>query len=278
MKKWNMKLQRRMKMNTTERYEKGLENLLKIDGHAGEVVMRNFSEFAPDLMKHTIEYSFGDIYSREILDLKSKEIAVVAALIALGNAEPQLKVHFNAGLNVGCTINELKEIVLQMSGYAGFPASINAMNALMCVLETRKGEGHDDVVGQSSKKERLAESEKYEFGASVLNSLKESQVKRLEGAYNDFAPELVTMIVNNYADHYDPEILGKRERQIATISALSAMGCVTEQLKFHIESGLNVGLMLDEVKEIMMLQTVYSGFPAALNGMNAIKAVMENKV
>ena len=61
-----------------------------------------------------IEYSFGDIYSRDGLDLKSKEIAVVAALTALGNARPQLKIHLNGALYTGSSVDELKEVVLQM--------------------------------------------------------------------------------------------------------------------------------------------------------------------
>ncbi len=75
--------------------------------------------------RYTIEYPFGDIYSRQGLDLKSREIATVAALSAMGNAEPpQLKVHINAALNVGCTPEEIVEIIIQMSVYAGFPQQL----------------------------------------------------------------------------------------------------------------------------------------------------------
>lgn len=119
------------------RYKIGLENLEKIDGEAGYKVIDNLQDICPDLAKYTIEYPFGDIYNRPGLDLKSREIATVAALTALGNCQPQLKVHIHGALNVGCTEEEIKEVVLQMSVYAGFPAALNAMFAVKDVLNER---------------------------------------------------------------------------------------------------------------------------------------------
>ncbi len=119
------------------RYEIGLEKLSEIDGKAGHNVIESLQDVCPELAQYTIEYPFGDIYSRNGLDLKSREIATVAALTALGNCQPQLKVHINAALNVGCTPDEIKETVLQMSVYAGFPAALNGMFAVKEVLVER---------------------------------------------------------------------------------------------------------------------------------------------
>ncbi|RQW61359.1 carboxymuconolactone decarboxylase family protein [Vibrio viridaestus] len=120
------------------RFEIGLEQLTKIDGSAGETVIESLQDICPDLAKFTIEYPFGDIYTRQGLDLKSREIATVAALTAMGNCQPQLKVHLHAALNVGCTEEELKEVILQMSVYAGFPAALNGMFAFKDVLNESK--------------------------------------------------------------------------------------------------------------------------------------------
>ncbi|KJY83324.1 4-carboxymuconolactone decarboxylase [Vibrio galatheae] len=119
------------------RFEIGLEQLSKIDGEAGHNVIQSLEDISPDLAKFTIEYPFGDIYSRQGLDLKSREIATVAALTALGNCTPQLKVHLNAALNVGCSEEEIKEVIIQMSVYAGFPAALNGMFAFKDVLLER---------------------------------------------------------------------------------------------------------------------------------------------
>ena len=94
-------------------------------------------DVAPDLARYVIEFPFGDVYSRPGLDLKSREIATVAALTALGNAAPQLKVHIHGALNVGCSREEIVEIIIQMAVYAGFPAALNGIFAAREVFRER---------------------------------------------------------------------------------------------------------------------------------------------
>ncbi|MDR2326292.1 MAG: carboxymuconolactone decarboxylase family protein [Acidovorax sp.] len=118
-----------MTMDSKDRYQRGLEKLREIDGEAGERVLRSLEDIAPDFARYLIEFPFGDIYSRPGLDLKSREIAVVAALTALGNAAPQLKVHIQAALNVGVGRTEIVETIMQMAVYAGFPAALNGLFA-----------------------------------------------------------------------------------------------------------------------------------------------------
>lgn len=132
------KPEKKMSTTKTERFERGWEKLKEIDGQAGIKVIESLKDISPDLAKYTIEYPFGDVYSRGILDNRTKEIAVVAALAAMGNARPQLKVHINAALNVGITEKELSEIMILMSVYAGFPAALNGTSALKEVIEERK--------------------------------------------------------------------------------------------------------------------------------------------
>lgn len=113
----------------SERYATGLNILCQVDGKSGEVVLESLRDIAPDFARYLIEFPFGDIYARPGLDLKSREIAVVAALTALGNASPQLKVHISAALHVGCTQEEIVEVIMQMAVYAGFPAALNGLFA-----------------------------------------------------------------------------------------------------------------------------------------------------
>ncbi|GAB4238020.1 MAG: carboxymuconolactone decarboxylase family protein [Elainellaceae cyanobacterium] len=122
----------------SQRYQRGWEKLKEIDGEAGERVIESLKDIAPDLGRYIIEFAFGDIYSRAGLDLKSREIATIAALTALGNAEPQLKVHIHGGLNVGCTREEIVEVILQMAVYAGFPAALNGIFAAQEVFQERE--------------------------------------------------------------------------------------------------------------------------------------------
>ncbi len=120
---------------STERYARGWQKLQEIDGEAGERVIDSLKDIAPDFARYLIEFPFGDIYSRPGLDLKSREIATVAALTALGNAAPQLKVHIQAALNVGCSRQEVVETIMQMAVYAGFPAALNGLFAAKEVFQ-----------------------------------------------------------------------------------------------------------------------------------------------
>jgi 4-carboxymuconolactone decarboxylase len=113
----------------SSRYKTGLAMLDKVDGTVGQAVVDGLKDIAPDFAAYLVEFPFGDIYSRPGLDLKSREIATVAALTALGNAAPQLKVHIGAALNVGCGKEELIEVIMQMAVYAGFPAALNGLAA-----------------------------------------------------------------------------------------------------------------------------------------------------
>ncbi|MCX5827708.1 MAG: carboxymuconolactone decarboxylase family protein [Deltaproteobacteria bacterium] len=124
-------------MNTQDRYQRGWEKLKEVDGEAGERVVDSLKDIAPDFARLLIEFPFGDIYSRPGLDLKSREIAVVAALTALGNAVPQLKVHIHGALNVGCTRQEVVEVIVQMAVYAGFPSALNGLFAAKEVFKER---------------------------------------------------------------------------------------------------------------------------------------------
>ncbi len=110
-----------------QRFESGLKKLKEIDGAAGEKVIDSLASIAPDLAKYTIEFPFGDIYQRPGLDLKSRELVTIAALTALGNCQPQLNVHINGALNVGCKPEEIVEVIIQLAVYAGFPAALNGM-------------------------------------------------------------------------------------------------------------------------------------------------------
>ena len=122
---------------TGSRRERGRRALAEIDGEAGHKVVAALADIAPDFADYLFEFPFGDIYSRPGLDLRSREIATIAALAAMGNAAPQLKVHIEAGLNVGLSREEITEILMQMAVYAGFPAALNGLFAAKEVFAPR---------------------------------------------------------------------------------------------------------------------------------------------
>ncbi|MGE4291408.1 MAG: carboxymuconolactone decarboxylase family protein [Desulfovibrio sp.] len=126
-----------MEAKHSERYAKGLESLLTIDGDAGEAVVQRLGKLFPDMGRLMVEFGFGDVFSRPGLDLRSREIATLGGLIALGHSQPQLAVHTHAALNVGVTQEEILEIVLHMAVYTGFPAALNALFTVSGVFSER---------------------------------------------------------------------------------------------------------------------------------------------
>jgi len=254
---------------TTDYAAIGRKKLIEIDGEAGTRVEETINGICPDLARYLIEYAFGEIYARETLDNRTKEQAVVAALTAMGTAAPQLKVHIHAALHVGCTPEEIREIIIQMCGYAGFPATLNAMGTLVEVLqETRQALPKTSVHAGSEGR--------YERGKELLSRIAPDQERVLRETFDPINPDITRYVIEfGYGDIYARGILPIRNRQAATIAALAAKGTAPSQLRFHIGGGLRAGLSEAEIVEIMLLVSVYAGFPAALNGILATREVAE---
>ncbi|KOP75670.1 carboxymuconolactone decarboxylase family protein [Priestia megaterium] len=111
----------------TDNFHRGLDILPKIDPENYEDIMVGFEQSAlPDLGTLAVEFNYGQIFSRPGLDLKSRLLAAVAGLTALGNTE-QLRFYINGALNIGWTQEEILEAMLQMVIYAGFPVALNTI-------------------------------------------------------------------------------------------------------------------------------------------------------
>ena len=123
----------------SERHQRGLARLREIDAAQIGQVVENLKEIAPDFADHVIAFAFGDIYARPGLDLKSRQLATVAALTALGTAGPQLRTHIRGALNVGWSREEIVEVIMQMAVYAGFPAALNGLAAAKEVFDRAQG-------------------------------------------------------------------------------------------------------------------------------------------
>lgn len=110
-----------------DRLARGKARLKEITGQSGEKVMEAMAEIAPDFARYIFEFGYGDIYSRPGLDLRTRMLATVAGLVALGHAERELEVHIGSALNVGASRDEVVEVIMQMALYAGFPAALDAL-------------------------------------------------------------------------------------------------------------------------------------------------------
>jgi 4-carboxymuconolactone decarboxylase len=127
-----------MSTEQSERFQRGWQRLMEVDAEGGERVIEGLKDVAPDLGRYVVEFAFGEIYQRPVLDLRQRQLVTISALTTLGGAEPQLEVHINAGLNVGLTAREVVETILHCIPYTGFPRALNAVFVAKRVFEERE--------------------------------------------------------------------------------------------------------------------------------------------
>lgn len=123
--------------DSRDRYQRGAEKLVEIDGEHGLEVIESLKDIAPDLGRFVVEFTFGDVYHRPWLTAKKRQIVTVAALTAFGDTAPQLRVHIGAMLNVGWSPAQVVETLIQVVPYAGFPRTLNAITVARAVFEER---------------------------------------------------------------------------------------------------------------------------------------------
>lgn len=186
------------------------------------------------------------------LNARQQSIVSISALTAVGDLE-HLKTELNIGLNAGLTVNEIKEVLVQLYAYCGFPRSLNAITAFMAVLEERKSKGITDEQG----KEATAitdTTDKYEQGRKVLEVLtKTLQTKPAKG-FGEFSPRIDQFLKKHlFADVFESDVLTYQQRELATISALAAMTGVEPQLQAHLGMGINTGLTQNQLQEVIAL-------------------------
>jgi 4-carboxymuconolactone decarboxylase len=119
------------------RYERGLERLHELAGEKGDRVMDAVATVSPDLARYAIEFGYGDIYTRPGLDDRSRQIAAVSALTAIGGAEPQLEYHIGIALDAGLDAEEIVETIVFLTPFVGFPRTLNAIRSVRRVLAGR---------------------------------------------------------------------------------------------------------------------------------------------
>lgn len=182
------------------------------------------------------------------LNRKQQKIVTIAANTAIGNLNA-LQTELNAGLDAGLTVNQIKEILVQMYAYAGFPRSLQGINTFMSVLDDRKSRGINDAQGAEASP--ITDTrDKYTRGREVLEKLTLIDQKNITGA-NAFAPAIDVYLKEHlFADIFERDVLTYLERELATISALAVMTGVDPMLQSHINMGMNVGWTEPQLRQV----------------------------
>ena len=186
------------------------------------------------------------------LTAAQQSMVSIAALTAVGDLN-HLKTALNTGLDAGLTLNEIKDLLVQLYAYCGFPRSLNGINTFMNVVEERKASGKQDVTGKEATP--ISDTvDRYERGRKTLEILtKTTQVKPAPG-FGGFAPRIDAFLKEHlFADIFDSDVLTFQQRELITISALASMTGVEPQLQAHLTFGMNTGLTVSELKQIFSL-------------------------
>lgn len=118
-----------MENKKSETYQQGLALFNKLHGgYAGEQLVNNLKDVCPDFVDMTIEWAIQGVMARPGLDLLTREYLLIASCTTLGYATPQLKAHIDAALKLGGTKEQIVEVIVQMTFYAGGAAVSNALS------------------------------------------------------------------------------------------------------------------------------------------------------
>jgi len=179
--------------------------------------------------------------TNQALSAKQQGIIPIAAFTAAGDLD-KLKTALNEGLDAGLTVNEIKEILVQMYAYAGFPRSLNGIHTFMAVMDDRATKGIKDEVGKEASPVP-ADMNKDEYGAKVRARLAGQEVIPPPSGFQLFTPVIDTFLKEHlFADIFVRDNLDYRSRELATISALAGMTGTGGQLRFHLSAAMNTGL------------------------------------
>ncbi len=194
----------------------------------------------------------------QALNPKQQNIITISAFTANGDLE-KLKTALNEGLNAGLTVNEIKEILVQLYAYTGFPRSLNGINTFMAVMDERQKKGIKDEIGKEASP-LPADMNKDEYGARVRAKLSGREVIPPPSGYQLFVPVIDTFLKEHlFADIFARDILDYQSRELATISALASMTGTAGQLQFHLGAAMNVGLTETQIKDFISVLKVKVG-------------------
>lgn len=225
--------------------------------------------FSLDLKAQTSE-------QHQSLSEKQQGLIPIAAYTATGDLQ-QLKPALHNGLDAGLTINEIKESMVHLYAYAGFPRSIRGLNTFMEVLDEREADGIQDEWGPEASPINDDRS-KYERGVETLYELTGSNWANPESGYGAFAPAIDRFLKEHlFADLFERDVLTYAQRELVVISILSSLDGVEPMLGSHFNLSLNVGLTPSQLQEFVGIIETELGEEKGEIAQSVLENVLENR-
>lgn len=217
-----------------------------------------------------------NMQSVQTLNSKQQSIISIAAFTASGDLD-RLKAALIEGLNAGLTVNEIKEILVQLYAYAGFPRSLNGIHAFMAVMEERQANGIEDEVGKEARPVP-ADLNRDEYGTKVRAKLAGQKVVPPPSGYQLFTPVIDTFLKEHlFADIFVRDVLDHQERELVTVAALAAMPGTEGQLHFHLGAAMNSGLSEGQLRDFIYVLGRKVGKKEAESAREVLSAVLNSR-
>jgi alkylhydroperoxidase/carboxymuconolactone decarboxylase family protein YurZ len=226
--------------------------------------------------KHLSLRAQYEMTKNQSLTEKEKSIILISAYTARGELQ-DLKPALIEGLEAGLTINEVKEVIVHLYAYCGFPRSIRGLQTFMETLDERKAKGINDKPGTEASPIK-EEPDKYERGKKVLGELTLSPQNMPTSGYGAFAPIIDTFLKEHlFADIFERDVLTYAQRELVTISVLCAIGGAEPMLRSHLSICLNAGLSPGQLTEFVSVIQPLTGNEEAKAIKNIVDDVLNNK-
>ncbi|CNI61723.1 exported protein [Yersinia massiliensis] len=207
----------------------------------------------------------------ETLSARQQAIPLIASFMASSNME-KLNAALNQGLDAGLTVNEIKEVLVQLYAYTGFPRSLNALNELMKVVEARKQRGINDPIGKEPVSPIPVGEELRRVGTANQTKISGAPV---QGPVFEFAPVINQFLQTHlFGDIFARDNLDWQSRELATVGALAATPGVEAQLLSHMRASLRVGLTAGQLHQLVQLLREHGENEAAIRAENALKLAL----
>lgn len=210
----------------------------------------------------------------DTLSARQQAIPLIAALMASGQMD-KLSSALNQGLDAGLTINETKEILVQLYAYTGFPRSLNALNELMKVIEARKQRGIKDAEGKEPVAPVPVGDELRRIGTANQTKISGAPV---QGPLFDFAPVINQFLQTHlFGDIFARDNLDWQSRELATLGALATTPGVESQLLSHTRASMRVGLTVAQLRQLADILRGHGESDAATRAENALQQALANR-
>jgi 4-carboxymuconolactone decarboxylase len=218
----------------------------------------------------------NNMNTNKVLSPREQRIITIAAFTAKGDLI-QLNTELNAGLEAGLTVNQIKEVLVHLYAYCGFPRSIRGLQTFMEVLNERKTKGISDILGADASSIH-DERSKYERGKEILGKLTGTPQDGPKTGYSAFAPQIDIYLKEHlFADIFERDVLTYPERELVTVSVLSSIGGVEPMLSSHLNICLNVGLTPDQLHQFVNIIKSTVGKKEAKSAQKILDEVLNSR-